>query len=303
MSTTLNFPKSNPIRMVIREWVNRNPKNVDHLFFKEVSLPSRDIYFQPWQQNDPIYFHFDSSFDENTVVLKVYRDGTEEIGDQISDPIQWRDGTLAYWRDNDLKEWVGATGNSTIISDEGTYKKREVQLFLNEVPEGKYYLEASGSHSDGRTYLAQSEPIEVKADHENSTKLMYWNAEPLGGIDFRSGVVMTMRVKGKFAAEVGVNENESVRNALREAFNIYSATDEARELVMLTCPIWQVDKVNRIADHDFVSIDDIQVVFDERIEMIPQSKEQLWVRVPRVVVPLQDASQVNRHYSTERILY
>lgn len=303
MSSTLYFPNTNPVRLAITSWKNRNSDDVAFQRFRDFSQPyGKDLYFQPWQKDDVLRFQFDSSFDVNLAQLKDYDTDAVVLGELLDLPVQWSDGTVASWSGGSAMKWPGTASNLTTLYEEGGVKKIAGLFLLDTVQEGKYYLEISGSHTDGETYVATSEPLEIKTTQERTAKLTWWNNSLFAGVDWREGGTFEMRVKGWFNNTQPVHTFSIARNALQKLLPMATTKANYRELkIWDRVPLWVVQKINEIGQHQNVLINGVEVGFSEQMPGEVINDRFLWVKGPSVSVEVESESYQNKLESLTRV--
>ncbi len=303
MSNTLHFPETNPLRFAITNWKSRNADDRKDQRFRDFSIPyGKDRYFQPWQTNNVIRFQFKSSFDTNLAVLKNYDTGDTVLGELLDIPVQWPENILAYWSDGTLMKWPGTASNLTTLSITDDVKQITGSFTLDGVAEGDYYLEVTGSHTDGETYTAVSEPINIKATQEGTILIRWWNNSVFAGVDWTNGDVFEMRVKGWFNKKVPSHTYELARNALRGIIPVGASKDNFRELkIWDKVPDWVVHKLNEIGQHQNIMINGVKVGFIEPMEAEVISDTHLWVPSPKMDVAVDDSSYSNKLESLTRV--
>jgi len=157
---------------------NQNERGFDNDFFYRnlKSWVDKVKYFQPWQQGDKI-------------VLQFYGAGlTTAFGFYLIDE-----------KGNTVKSTLATIG-AEIGSGTGVYI-RTVTMLLYDVPEGKYMPQIlrlpPSPATDGR-YAFAGEPIEVKANHENTILIRYKHSENAYGIFWETDIEMWQRVHAAF---------------------------------------------------------------------------------------------------------
>lgn len=304
MSTRLVFPEANPVRIIRTNFTGLNYKDPDNLLFHEFSFPNTRSFTQPFEQNDTLFFQFESSFDINIIRLHKWGGAQIRIDDAEGDSVLFEDGTAVESEDDGPFEFEGSTGSSTeIIKVESGFTVYEGRYPLN-IPPGIYVLLGEGSMNSGpETYRVESELIEVRQTWENSRLFKYFNNEPAFGIDWRSGVTMEFRVLADFIKTANETEFDNIIAASSLVTKLTDVTTKRRlfELWEKT-PAWMIDKINLILGHDFVSIDDAEVTGADRL-VFESEGFGVTVSQPSTVINLKRSDFSNRHDSGTRTLF
>ncbi len=304
MSTILRFSKANPVRIIRTAMVGLNYHDPDNLLFHEFSRPNVRSYCQPFEQKDTIHFQFDSSFDTNIIELVRCPTGEVVITDSDIDPVLFEDGVSPEYEDAGSIEFEGSDGSATeVIAIESGYEVLEGRYALTVSP-GKYKLIGRGAMNDGSAnYEVESEIIEIRERWKNTVLFKYYNNEPNFGIDYRSGVVMQFRLKADFMKPADEAEVENILSATSTFTKINDVTTERRTLELVELmPAWIIQKINLILGHDSVTIDEVDVVGDERLTHNYATFGAAWGN-PSVVISLKESDFQNRHDSATRVLF
>lgn len=304
MSTVLNFSKANPVRIIRTAFEGLNYHDSDNLLFHEFSKPYNRSWCQPFQQNDIVYFQFESSFDNNTIELVNYKTGEVVVTDSGEDPVEYEDGVDALFEDGTTIEYQGSVGSSTeVINVQSTYNVLEGYYALT-VPEGVYYFRGYGSNdSTSETYEIESELIEVRNVWKNSCKIKYYSFEPNFGIDWRSQAVFEFRLLGDFMKITDQNTVENVLDANTDWTKVRDFITQGRLLELYEqVPAWYAQKINMILSMDYVTIDDTRVISLESPSFEYQNQGMAWVQ-PSWALNLAENDYINRHDSSVRQTY
>lgn len=305
MSTILNFSKANPIRFVRTHFDGLNYREADNLLFKDWSGKHQNQWFQPFEQGDTIIFQFESSFDNNYIRLIDYQSKKVVIDDDASDFAEFEDGDEVDFEDGTDVEFEGDDGVQTnaIVAETG-YDVFEGSYDLSTLPEGIYQFVGHGDMNVGSaTYEVKSELIEIRRSWKNSRVIKYYNNEPAFGVDYRSNAVLTFRVLGSFIKPAHENEFDNQTSVLTTVTKIRDFTIERRVLELYEqVPSWYIEKLNLILSHDYVTIDDLQVVGGEKMEYNLEGYADAMGKGV-VVIPVKTSNFVNRHDSGTRTLF
>jgi len=305
MSTHLVFPEANPVRIIRTNFTGLNYSDPDNLLFHQFSFPNTRSFTQPFEQKDPLFFQFESSFDINIIRLHKWGGLQIQIDDAQEDSVLYEDSVAVESEDSGSFEFEGSTGSSTeIIKIESGFNVYQAFYDLLNVPPGIYVLLGEGSMDSGSaTYRVESELIEVRQTWKNSTLFKYFSNEPNFGIDWRSGVTMQFRILADFVKPANETEFDNIIAASSLVTKLTDVTAKRRmfELWEKT-PSWMIDKVNHILGQDFISIDDAEVTGADRL--VPEYEGfGTLVAQPSTVINLKRSDLSNRHDSGTRTLF
>ena len=304
MSSILNFSKANSVRIVRTAFDGLNYHDPDNLLFHQFSKPHVRTWAQPFQQNDLLYFQFESSFDDNTIELINYQTGEVVIQDLAGDPLEYEDGVEAEYEDGTSITFEGSSTSATeVVNIQSSYNVVEGYYQLT-VPEGVYFLKGSGSMNDGSgSYAVESELIEVRQVWKNSVKFKYYSYEPNFGIDWRTQAVFEFRVLGDFMKISDQNTVENALDANTDWTKIRDFTTLGRILELYEqVPAWYAQKINMILSMDYVTIDDVRVISTESPSFDYENQGMSWVK-PSWVLNLAENDYINRHDSSVRQVF
>ena len=276
MSEIIRFNEANSIRIVITDWTGSNASRLSNdksfKLFKDYSQPHSDAYFHLYDKDDDtLRVQFDSSFDTTNVLkVKEYFSGTE-----------------------------AQTPTSLEIIDSGDYGVIESEIDISILTNGKYYLEITGTDSDGSTYTAKSEPFEVVSESCNTLKIEYYNNEPAFGMNYRTGITPSFRVPGRFNAPANFSETEPYTDSGGNRSKISATITKARQLELGNesnpngVPDWLIEKLNIALDHDFCSINALEVSSENSLPYEFEGNA-LWDN-PSAIIHLASSGLRNRH--------
>jgi len=273
MSSILNFPQANGVRIVIRQFAGRNALDKDFKFFKEYSMPAKDVYFHPFIQSDTLTVQFQSSFATNVAKLKVYGTNADQ-----------------------------ATLTVTEKDDRTTFKIFETTANISSLT-GKFYLEFTGTHPDTQTYQAISEPFEIKTQC-NSLLFEWFNYEPAFNIDYGTGITMYHRVNGYFDRLANTQSTDSFMDSGGQITKINHIITRERILkIARQVPDWVIEKLNLAMAHDSCKINGVLINSSNALPYDVVGEKYLWAE-PSAQIQLSSGSSRlrNIHDSNERII-
>jgi len=304
MSTILNFSSANPVRIIRTNMVGLNYNEKDNMLFHEYSKSHVRSWCQPWEQKDTIYLQFQSSFEINILELVNCITGQVVITDNDVDPALYEDGTVIEYEDLEDADFEGSDGSATeVISIESTYDVYQGRYPL-QIPPGKYKFLGRGSMTDGSaSYEVESEIIEVRERWYNSLLFTYYNNEPYAKIDYRSGVIMQFRIRASFIKPADESEIETIVSATSRMTKVNDVTLERREFELYEqVPDWVIRKINLILGHDYITLEDVEVVGIEKLPHGYDGYGTSWGK-PSTVIAIKESDLQNRHDSGTRILF
>lgn len=306
MSSIIRFPEANPIRIVLTQFEGTNFNNRDNKLFNKWSMPYNiETFAQPFLKADSLSFQFHSSFESNIVNVIRYRDGAVVIDDVLTDGADFEDGEEITFEDGEEMTFEGSGASiNVVVKDNGTYKTREATIQLSELTANeKYYVRVSGVHTNGKTFSARSELIEVKTSFCNTILLEYYNFEPAFDIDYRSGVVFQIRLPAFFDDSANDNDFDNFINSIQTVTKVTDSTIRKRILQFYDLiPVWLAEKVNIILAHDYLTIEDLRVVSDKKMLVKTIGISKLWCQ-PDADLSIQTNDLINRHDSNARVLF
>lgn len=280
MSAILRFSEANAVRMVITSWTGGNSgiisDDIDFKFFKEISEPFADAFYQPFNKTDELRLQFDSSFD-TTNVLKLKK---------VSD------------------DSIIITDNAIEVDDKDTFKIYEYEFDLSGVTEGEYYIEVSGTDADTSTFIVKSEPLSIKADHCGSVLIEYANNESAYGIEYSTAIEFQIRVPARFFKTANTSETEPFTDSGGRRSKIYDEITKARVLEIGNkdypngIPQWMIEKVNIALGHDYCNINGRNVSSENKLNHEYTGKF-LWAS-PNAVIHLEESDLRNQFDSGTR---
>lgn len=159
----LVFSRANPVRIVRTEMEGLNYRNPENRLFHEWSEPHSRTWFQPWENQDTIYFQFESDFTEQIIQLQNYATKEIAIDHFAADSANFEDSQPVDFEDS---QPVGfeSSESATIsrISSETTYSNYECVFPLADVASGIYrFICYFYNVNTGERAFAESELIEV----------------------------------------------------------------------------------------------------------------------------------------------
>ena len=308
MSGTLRFPLANPIRIAILEMTGINRADIDFNLWYEKSHPAiQDSFCQRYQTSDTIYFQFHTSFANNFVELVRVRDKFIVKSDETEAEMLFEDGENMLFEDDSqmLFEGDDDTYADTVYTESGidTY---EAVVELTGLEPGKYYIQIRGNHTDGETYFARSEMIDVQVTHRDTVLITYYNNEAAFDLDYRSSTFNpTIRIYADYIKPIQDNDFDNITSANSFITKVTDNTLTGRQLETLeTMPGWIYEKLNLILAHDNIDIDGKTVVGGEKFSLEYEVDGKAWLDWPqRVPIFFAQSTAQNRYDTGTRAAY
>ncbi|RPD50062.1 hypothetical protein DNI29_04495 [Hymenobacter sediminis] len=151
----------------------------------------------------------------------------------------------------------------------------QVALPLSGVARGCYTVELSATDPELPGALAVSEPVEVASAHADTLLLSYRNFDNAFGVNYTAGIVHRLRLRARFFERRVESEKEVLRQS-DDSLVLLSA--KARRKVTLTTfllPDWLHEKIAVALDHDYVTIDGLEIVAEEAYTTTPVERYTL----------------------------
>jgi hypothetical protein len=165
-----------------------------------------------------------------------------------------------------------AVNTSTVSGDGGSITRFYTSLIkFSQVAEGGYYIEVSIKNNVGETCSYYSPCIEVRAKHENTFLIEYFNSENVHDVLFDNGTSFALRVEGGFLPKSYVPKvQETVYQNQKVEFRLLSSTPYNANILTAGLergiPDWIFDKVHRSLSCDGLIIENVAMTKPEGAE-------------------------------------
>jgi hypothetical protein len=159
------------------------------------------------------------------------------------------------------------TGDLTIQYDIEPYEVFEFTIVWGDYAAGKYYMLLDGSDPQLLTYGARSEPVMTRETWEDRVLVKYRNNENDFEIDYSTGIIHAVRVKGVLEWPLpGVKRtvHEDSRDRL---IKLEGRVRFLPELKLFDQPYYMLMRLAAAFEHDYFEVDGVEYQTEEDLDI------------------------------------
>jgi hypothetical protein len=136
-------------------------------------------------------------------------------------------------------------------------------LPFNSVPEGCHQVHITVNDSDFSPASAISEPLDVAGRHPNTVVILYRNFDNGFNLNYTAGLINRLRVVGRFFNRQTATQKDVLRESTGKLLLLSAAAQRKIMLETLLLPGWMHEKLAVAFCHDFVRVNDLEVIAED----------------------------------------
>lgn len=155
------------------------------------------------------------------------------------------------------------SGTVDLIYDLEPYEVYEFIVIWSAYAAGKYYIKIEGSDVQFTDYLAQSEPVLTRETWDDRLLIKYKNYDNSYDIDYSTGIVHCLRVKGEFKWPLPGSKRTVHEDSRDRLIKLEERLSINPQLLVFDQPYYMLMKLASAFAHDYFEIDEVEYQSDE----------------------------------------